>query len=199
MKPPITLTDQQLRDYANEHLVYEIRMLFWTTAILQSFLGLKLSDSIDGALHNAILNSFSIHSRNLIDFLYSRIVYNADRQTDIVVEDYVEREELSQDLPQITDLLKDARIRASKQVAHITSDRLDYDIEENGWAFKEIYTDIMRALLRISHLFPERKTGDLFISEISKKVIELPHINVMQLLENGTVVGLEIKSSLRST
>lgn len=80
MKPPISLNDDQLKEYSNHHLKYELDMLIWTTGILSTLGAVKKQSPIPMTLNNAIINSYSMHARNLIDFLYLRSL-GGDRKT----------------------------------------------------------------------------------------------------------------------
>ena len=70
--------------------------------------------------------------RNLIDFLYSRSK-RKDKPTDIVIEDYADEATIAQHLLPITPLLDSAIIKAHKQVAHITKERVDFEREGKEW------------------------------------------------------------------
>jgi len=72
MKPPNSLSDIQLLQYADEHLQYEIDMLIWSAGIL-AFLAKHTGEGyLPWAINNGLLNSYALHARNLINFLYSQ-------------------------------------------------------------------------------------------------------------------------------
>src|SRR6266511_4648666 len=60
------MTDQELRDFAADHIYYELLMLHETA------MGLKSRENLDAdfALKNAFIESFTIHARVLAQFLY---------------------------------------------------------------------------------------------------------------------------------
>jgi len=58
MKPPHTITDEELEKYSNDHLTYEVGMLFWTSDILYHLANIKDKGRISEAINNALLNSF---------------------------------------------------------------------------------------------------------------------------------------------
>ena len=62
-------SDKVLRS-ASEHLLHEIGMLNDTTQILMAFGSPK--DKQNWVTKNALLESFAIHARNLIDFFYQK-------------------------------------------------------------------------------------------------------------------------------
>ncbi|MFH1432387.1 MAG: hypothetical protein ABIG84_04170 [archaeon] len=82
---------------------YEIRMFRRTVARLSN--GSLNSQPWD--IRNAVIESFVIHTRVLLDFFYGRKTGD-----DIVATDFVD----AWDRPDITDTLKDARYKVNKQL-----------------------------------------------------------------------------------
>jgi hypothetical protein len=167
MKPPIHFSDDQLREYSERHLAHEIEMLLWTASVLYGFsiaqlLRKTVEDKIAWATRSAYLEAFAMHSRNLIDFLYLKRHYKTDRKNDIVVEDYIAVSILDSHLLPITALLKDAKIKADKQIAHLASERLGYDMFATSWFYTEIIRDIFQAFNSIASFFPEDKSSEHF-------------------------------------
>jgi hypothetical protein len=105
MKPPNMLTDTELLQCAEEHLLYEIDMLIWSAGILAYLAGHKTEGYLAWAMNNGLLNTFALHARNLINFLYSR-PRRSEYATDVVLEDYVGDQVAASNRPQITRLLE---------------------------------------------------------------------------------------------
>jgi hypothetical protein len=63
MPTRIAYTDQQLLDYSEGHMLYELYIFRWVAENLPPEKGFLLS---------ALLESFAIHLRNLIDFFYTQ-------------------------------------------------------------------------------------------------------------------------------
>jgi len=141
------------------------------------------------------LTPSSIHARNLIDFLYSRSL-NADFSTDVIVEDYIDSTTLASHLPPITELLREAKTKANKQVSHLTKDRLEFEMAGKGWQFMRIYTNIMQAFLRISTLFPSQRVTQRFLDQITQKAVAFPEIKAEQIFDQGVAIGLSVSVSL---
>ena len=119
---------------ATEHLKYEYSMLLAVTEALSA--GLVLNQF----LKNALLESFAIHFRALVDFLYRPA--NA-RSDDMAAEDFFDDQaRWSEVRPTISPILDRGRRRAHKEIAHLTYARLAITESEKGWPFREITTEI---------------------------------------------------------
>ena len=132
MPTRITYTDQQLFDYSEEHLLYELQIFRWAGESLNRDKGFLLS---------ALLESLAIHLRNLIDFFYTE---PADaRNDDVVAGDFFAAPNTW--TPGIMPKsLQEARERANKEVSHITYKRKAAADPTKPWPvadlFKEIHT-----------------------------------------------------------
>ena len=108
---------------------YEARMLRHTSQLLASgALG-------DGALRNAVLESFLIHARGLDDFFYR------DRQwsDDLLAGDFiVAPSSWVQVRPAKPQELQDVRERTGKEIAHLTYKRTPGVAIEKEWPFVAI-------------------------------------------------------------
>ena len=164
MKHPNHMSDEELREYSDRHLAYEVDMLRWSGSILYAYVpppvGIPPAENpLKKPTSNAFLESFAIHARNLIDFLYLRNHYRNDRPTDVLLEDYLGGELPPQSLPAITPLLQNAKKMADKQVAHLASNRLLYGVMDRAWAFTLIYADITTALRAVLPLLPDQRVA----------------------------------------
>lgn len=66
-KPRRILTDAELIDYSGYHLLYEVQMLFFTAVLLTRAFGrITLAGEEEQLVRYALLESFSLHLRNLI-------------------------------------------------------------------------------------------------------------------------------------
>jgi len=175
MKPPNSLTDEDLLAYADRHLKYEIDMLIWAAGIMRTLAPVRDQGLLAWACNNALLNSFSMHARNLIDFLYLCSL-GKDRPTDIIVQDYIDDRTLSKHLPQMTCPLQEAKRKADKQVAHLTLDRIQYQKSGKEWPFGQMAVDIMEAFRAIAPDFPETRSSDSFRGLISRPRLIIPPV-----------------------
>jgi hypothetical protein len=179
MKLPYSLSDDDLRNYADIHLQYEIDMLTWSGGILESLVEKKKANLLSQALYNGILNTFASHARNLIDFLYSRI-NNKDRRNDIIIQDYVDEEYVSIHLVPISPLLEETLIKASKQVAHLSMERISYekDRKQKQWKCIEILAHIRHAFASIAPYIPDHKMSKKLRDELSASSVEVLIVDI---------------------
>lgn len=122
------LTDEYLREYSREHLWYEISMLFDTGRSLPN----GVTSPVVEFVTNAVLESFAIHLRNLLDFFYPA---NKPRKDDVVAASYFDSRILASDFPALSDRLREARTRAHKQVSHLTTGRVFGNPVEKNLAY----------------------------------------------------------------
>lgn len=116
-----------------KHLRYEIQMLY---AAAQGLTSQVLAGSM---AHNALVESFAVHTRNLIDFFWR----DSKDSDDVVAGDFfTEPEHWITNRPQISSLLQQAKKQAHKQVAHLTYTRIDIDLQDKQWHFIEIATEL---------------------------------------------------------
>jgi hypothetical protein len=122
--PPIA----DLAAFAREHLEYEARM-FTTTRdeLLQNprWRRLPLTPA-DGLIRCALLESCVLHFRNLVEFFFPPQLPKDD---DVNAGDYVK----DWGRPQLSGVLRDARIRAHKEMAHLTTKRWAGAAPQKEW------------------------------------------------------------------
>jgi hypothetical protein len=115
---------------ASQHLLYEIQMMRATAVALTSGL------FPPGHVQYALLESFVIHARSLLHFLYPE----REQSSDVLAEDYFDDAlawpTVRGELPEV---LAKVRARVNKQVAHLTYDRLLIKPEEWPWQFMDIW------------------------------------------------------------
>jgi hypothetical protein len=135
-KPP--LSDQQLLDYSGEHLNYEIEM-FRTTAAVLAAGGLARTDG------NAYLESWVIHLRNLIEFLYQ----DSPRSTDITAHDFFANpgDWISARTSRTT-TIDAAWTRANKEISHLTTERIAGVPPQKMWPTPLLTTWVVDELRR---------------------------------------------------
>ena len=110
------LDEQELADFAKEHVLYEVMMLLRTAA--------GLGHPWPTVIANALLESFLLHARNLDDFLAGQRSkplkrFQPVRGTDVVAQDY------ARNWAPIPALNPGDRDYASQKVAHLTEFRSD--------------------------------------------------------------------------
>lgn len=139
---------------ASAHVHYEFWMLASTANALASGI------AVQGWLPNALLESFVIHLRALSDFLYAKEA----RPDDVLAGDFFAPEGWSKLRPVESELLKKARLRAHKEIVHLTYARLNVTPETKPWMFIEI-ANAMHSVLEVflqhvpKHLLSEEWSG----------------------------------------
>ncbi len=109
MATRIAYTDQQLLDYSEEHLRYEFQMI--------QFISEKIPTA-EGFARSALIESFAVHFRNLADFFYPGRLLDDD----LTAANYFDSSNEWKPTP-ASELLKESRIRANKEISHITYQR----------------------------------------------------------------------------
>ena len=143
-RPP--RTDEELKR-SSKHLLYEVGMLM---DLAHQLVSGKLEKG--STLHNASVEAFVIHVRNVMDFLYPPKSLKPD---DVVAEDFLLGWESIR--PDITATLDRARQRAGKEIAHLTYARLAVTPETKPWPLVEITRDISSALHPFLQNVPKEK------------------------------------------
>jgi hypothetical protein len=136
--------EAKLRAFAKEHLLYEVEQVHALTERLLRILdhdtaaGKRDLGFLDMETRNAQVESFAIHARALLDFLY------ADPQgDDVSARHYVVGEWLP---PPMTDSLRVVRKRVGKEIAHMTYHRVKLSVEARPWKYAAIWHDLSTAL-----------------------------------------------------
>jgi hypothetical protein len=119
--PPRPFGDQYLLAYSEEHVVYEFDMFLWLARVCGSGARLGAPTATDAArLSNVLIESFVVHLRNVIDFLY----LDRPKPTDVVAADFFDPSVWEGLRPAISATLESARVRANKEIAHLTTERM---------------------------------------------------------------------------
>ncbi len=135
--------DSYLLAYSAEHIAYEIDMFFGMTEMLSPLNKIGASSLAEAKrLNFAMIEAFVIHLRNLIDFLYM----DRPQSTDVVATDFCTNWQTVR--PTISPVLEKARVRANKELAHLTTDRLAGSPPAKQWDFSALAGEI-RPLLRL--------------------------------------------------
>lgn len=124
---------ERLRRFAEEHLLYEAGMLYEVTVKL-----MNRHHKDDLIAENALLESFGIHSRNLIDFLW---LDKPMKDTDAIASDYVGEWKA----PAMSERLSKVKGRVGKEMVHLSYSRLDVSEDEKGWQVLGIGPEITSA------------------------------------------------------
>lgn len=142
-------TEDELRA-ASDHLAYEISMLRSSGHALLS--GISLGD----AVRNALLESFTIHARVLLDFLYAEDPH----RDDVIAEDFFQSPDVwLKARPQKPPSLDFISRRVGKEVAHLTYARQGVTPEAKSWPVQAILADFETVLRAFIELVPKNLLG----------------------------------------
>jgi hypothetical protein len=155
-RPIQAFSKDELRDYACEHVLYEItHFVRATQAIEAARAGLFPM--------NFAIEVFALHLRNLLDFFAPR---NA-RETDACAEHFFEGWED----PEFNVHIREARWMADKHIAHLTTDRTS-DIDMKTWAIEPIVASIVPVIVRFADGAVLVCEG--FQQQVAERLTELP-------------------------
>lgn len=128
------LNEEQLYEYFAEHFRYEVVMLLHATR------GIRQKLSIAKGFEYMPVESFAIHLRNLINFLYPY----APHDDDVCAKDFFIREENWEEIrPVLSEVLKIAKKRADKEVGHLTTLRQAGTPESKVWDVDGLTAELM--------------------------------------------------------
>jgi hypothetical protein len=138
---------------ASGHLHYEYSMLIGLANV--QFTG---AFGV-GIINNALLESFSVHSRILLHFLYSR----KPREDDVIAEDFLDDEDIwLSNRPQKSETLEAIHRRVGKEVAHLTYARHDVTPETKPWPFIEIANEVNSIFTEFIKLVPPKNLDPIW-------------------------------------
>lgn len=140
---------EQLRQIS-AHLHYEVEMLSSAAR------GLASGIASGSAMNNALLESFAIHLRNLVEFLWPE----KPKNDHVIAQDFFPlADDWKKLCPPIPKEVREARIRAAKEAAHLTYARLLVVPDKKAWAYVSLMNEIM-------------KTFKLFLQHVPKETLD---------------------------
>jgi len=115
---------------------------------------------------NALLESFVIHLRNMIDFLWPAEGAHDD---DVIAAHFFDEPLYWNGIrPDISDTLSAARSRANKEIAHLTYSRLSVAPDAKPWRPGEMYAELKPAMEKF--LRPSLRTGSTSTGSVGPNV-----------------------------
>jgi hypothetical protein len=142
-------TDDDLRT-ASDHLHYEIQMLRGTMMLLAT------GTTGQSVLSNALIESFTIHARALMHFLYPS---EHTHPSDVLAEDFFKAGDWISRRPVEPAAFSTARGRVNKEIAHLTYDRQLVTPELKGWDFVALGNAILEIIQPFLHAMPQQLLG----------------------------------------
>jgi hypothetical protein len=109
------------------------------------------------AIYNTARKSFVIHTRVVLDSLYSK----KPKPEDVVAEDFfTEPGRWRKGRPEKSRVLRDARERIGTEIAHLSYRRIGIEPESKPWPFREIADGLLSMITKFLELVPaERLSG----------------------------------------
>ena len=143
-------TIEELQKVSN-HLHYEVWMLKSLAQALASGI------AKEGWLPNALIESFGIHVRGVMDFLYDDTPKFED---DVVAQDFFpSASDWVNIRPQPSELLLTAKYRAGKEVVHLTYARLAVIPDTKPWPFVALANEVTSVMEVFLKKVPKEKLG----------------------------------------
>lgn len=139
----VTKPTKVMKEKAISAICYEIKMFRWIAK--------RITENVPASQeNNAIIESFAIHTRALIDFFYEK-----PKQDDVVARHYV----VDWKPPSKTSILVEAKTKANKQLAHITYSRVDdaryADPDKKSWDVEKISFDLEKTITLFFKSLPD--------------------------------------------
>jgi hypothetical protein len=148
-------TDVELRAFSG-HLLYEIEMFSGTVGVLAVVIELEESN-LRTTLRNALMESWALHVRNLLSFLYDTRAGKGDAvAADFVGSGWAAKRGAK------PDVLKLAHAKASKEMAHMSWLRSQLTDIEREWHHMPIIAALGNTLHAFLDTVPEALVVDGF-------------------------------------
>jgi hypothetical protein len=127
----------------SEHLCYEVDMTYGSAAWM-----LGMAANADPVSQNAVLESFTIHLRQLIDFFWPENPRRSGDTPDAVAADFFDEGEWESLCPERPEILSEAiRKKIGWGVAHLTYGRARAKPEDKPWQFVALAHALAPAIL----------------------------------------------------
>ncbi len=109
-----------------------------------------------GWLTNALLESFVVHVRGVMDFLYN----DNPQNDDVVAQDFFASPDAWASIrPELSELLRKAKKRVGKEIAHLTYARLEVTPDTKPWPFVSIANEVSSVMQVFLTNVPKEKLG----------------------------------------
>jgi len=120
----------------NENLKYEIDMLKNTCRVW-----MNRENNLNQFGINCLVESLALHARVLIFFFYGNKKKYPD---DIIAQDFLlENIKWTEIRPEMSDFLKEIKLKADKQLAHLCLGRIELAREDrHSWNFQKVYQEL---------------------------------------------------------
>lgn len=110
---------------------------------------LAINDFPDQVTANATIESFAVHVRQILDFLFATQMDWKKRDGDLTADLFFDNPLEWNATP--SELLKQTKKRVGTLVAHMTRTRAGREAKEKSWGFKEILAEVVEHLLAFAN------------------------------------------------
>ena len=147
------LSGQKEKAFLEEHFYYEVSMLIFAVRRLFEITrnGRRDQNSINMALETLLL-----HARNLREFFYAEMRQKDDARPENFAGDI---DKWKRERPEETDLIKEVRERANKELAHLTYKRYYGTPPQKQWNYEAVQTDFLKVVKVFLENVPQRYWG----------------------------------------
>ena len=145
---------------ASNSVAYEVET-FWCALVLlaQRYGAEEPKEYEEKCEYNALLESFLVHARNLIDFLYLPRGERELRKDDLVASDFFKSEKEWRDaVGPITPFLEEQRTPINKWLSHLTYKRTSKP--KRSWNVGRIAAEIVIVLTAFAEAVPAERIDD---------------------------------------
>lgn len=149
-----------------DHVVYEVEQLHGLIVRFREIgehdreHGERDLDYLDMATRNAQVDSFAIHVRALVDFLYDQ----RGKDTDVIASDYVPT---GWTPPKQPESLRSVKPRVGKEIAHMSYRRVGMTDEQRQWRYVQVWHDLSTIL----RAFVAKASTDLLPKEVTLSIL----------------------------
>jgi hypothetical protein len=151
---------------ASHHLGYEMQVFFGLQPSLTEVAHRQKQVLPQRPEDNALIESFVVHFRNLLDFFFPR---NSKRLTDITFECFAWKP-VSDLFAKDEGKLQYWRNRCDREVSHLTSYRLDVPPDDKPWDFSAIAEEMRRLFCEYETKIANIELTDKLFRDVLNKI-----------------------------
>jgi len=159
-----------LKNYvkSSNDLIYELKMFFDVVEVIKIIHSELIESPVREVIKNTIVESFAIHLRNILHFLYAE----NPKPSDLNANDFVLDEEIWKKTCSVApDGLEKYIIRANTEVAHLSYERIKVSVATKSWPFDEIVLKLRQPLIEFGRHVDESKVYDTFRDDLTKLLL----------------------------
>jgi len=145
-----------LRAYASRHLEYDVLMMRRTQELLA--IPLSLPENRFWPMRNALLESFAVHTRVLMEFFYEP-VGKGKEANDARARLYCPNGTWTESMPNALEVVR-AKDRVGTEIVHASLQRLDVTEQAKYWKHQQIRAVLERTLAKFLRMVDPRDLID---------------------------------------